>query len=137
MSLEGVLERLRKGEDLERVLKGEKWQTLEELVAFIFREHGFKTKIHYRFSKDGKRYEIDVVAEGYGKLFLVECKKVRKGFSEGYLKRIVKTHKEKVEKFGRVDAIPLVVTLLDIGISEMESVFVVPIYKLNSFILFM
>ncbi len=140
MRLEEVLERIRKGEDLTVVLKDSEWQTFEKLVSFIFENHDFQTKVHFRFSRNGRRYEIDVLAERYGKKILVECKKVRKGFTEGFIEKVVEQHEEKVrmfkEKYGG-DVVSVIVTLLDIDIYKKNSTYVVPVYKLNSFILFL
>ena len=54
MVLEQVLDSLRKGKDLEEVLRDSKWQTFEELVAHVLEQHSYKTRLHFRFSK-GRR----------------------------------------------------------------------------------
>ena len=95
--IEEILSRVKKGEDLEKVLRSYGWQTFEALVAWIFQQHGYNTEVHKRF-KTKKTYEIDVYAEKINKCFLVECKKWRgKTASPSKLEKAAKYHEEKVK----------------------------------------
>ena len=136
MKILKILVRLRKGEDIEKVFKNEKWQTFEEFVAWIFEQHGFETKIHFRFKRKVYR-EIDILAVRGDITIAVECKKWKgKSCVPSKIKKVSEIHKEKCKSFSHFlnkKVIPVVVTLLDTGIFEEDSIIFVPIFKLNNF----
>ena len=134
--IEEVLSRLKKGEDLEEILKSCGWQTFEQLVAYIFEENGFETKIHYRFKTD-KRYEIDVLARKSNICFLVECKKWRgKTANNSRILKAVEKHKRREEEFRKFtgkNCKAIITTLLDqpLVVNEMK---IIPVARLNYFL---
>ncbi len=140
--MEKILFRIKKGEDLEKIFKEEKWQNFEEFVAYILEEHGFKTKTRARFKKG--KYEIDVLAEMEDFILAIECKKWRgRSQNRAKLKSAAEKHTEKCEIISELmkkKVIPVIVTLIDSGI-EKESgvkesgVIFVPAFKFNYFLL--
>ena len=57
--------------ELQEFLKKTGWQSFEKLVASIFEEHEYTTKINTVL----KNTQIDVIAEKYGRKIVIECKK--------------------------------------------------------------
>lgn len=122
-------------EQLKEFLKTANWQSFEKLVKHILEENGFETKLHFRFGK--KKQEIDILAENLVSL-AVECKKFGKGYSrKAKLKSAAKKLKEKaaeLEKARKKKFIPIVVTVWEEDIKEVDGVYFVPIYALNEFL---
>ena len=135
--VEEILARIRNSEDLEQILKECNWQTFEEFVAWVLEQFDYKTKLHYRFG-DKKKYEIDVLAEKNNICLLIECKKWKGKTQTSYkLKKEVKKHLERIEAFRRKQKKKcegFIVTLLDYPI-EIEGIKVIPIARLNKFLL--
>lgn len=127
-------------DDLQRISREAKWQWFEKLVGWIFDKNGFEADVNrvIIFREDGKRKrrQFDVIAERFGKTFLVECKKWKRPNSSG-IRNAAERHLEKSDLFKREnkgEVIPVVVTLMDENIIEHNGVPVIPIDKLNTFI---
>ncbi len=133
-----VEEKLRSGLTIEEALKETKWKDFESFVADIFKLHGYSTKLHVRF-KTKRCYEIDIVAEGKLLTFCVDCKKWKKGrYKKSALKKACEKHFERVNefcKFSKKKCTPLIVTYVEEEIVEESNVLVIPLWKLNSFLL--
>lgn len=118
-------------DDLENLARSLRWQWFEKLVAFIFEQNDFVVEQNkvIVFDKKTKR-QYDVIAEKYGKVWLVECKK-QKNLNINHA--IVK-HKERCEMYNKKtgkSVIPIIVTMDQ----ELEAeIPVVPLLKLNTFI---
>jgi hypothetical protein len=129
------------------------WRDFEKFVAEIFRDHSFHTKQNFRF-KTKSRYEIDVLAVGSRQVFCVDCKEWSKGRNKksGLLAAIEKQEKRlsELKKFFRSNLIarrmlgvdvkkqkmlPLVVTWMQEDIVKENKTIVVPVWKLNDFLL--
>lgn len=115
-----------------------KWQWFEKLVAWIFEQNDFIVASDRVVRFGGFKRQFDVIAERYGSLFVVECKKWSGSrYKKSQLKKAAECHKEKCSLYSerqKKTAIPLVVTLVDEDIISHDNVFVVPIEKLNTFI---
>ncbi len=124
--------------DLEKLSNSVKWQYFEKLVAFIFEQNGFETKQNV-IVKDGfQKRQFDVIAKRYGSTYLVECKKWKSRKQKtGALKSAVKKHLERCRLYEELhgSAVPLIVTLLEEEINEHNGIAIIPILKLNSYIL--
>ena len=135
--LEEILKEVYKSKNIEEVLKKYGWQDFESFVSWIFEQHDFETKIHYRFKTD-KRYEIDVLAKKYSKFLLVECKRWRgKTATRSKITKAVEYHKKKLEEFLKLHKSKtegIIVTLLD-QTDEVDGIKIVPVSKLNYFLL--
>ena len=125
-------------EELDRISKRMQWQYFEKLVAFVFEENGFSVRqnVVMKFPK-GKR-QFDVIAERFGELFLVECKKWSANrYKISALKKTIAEHSERCLSYAektdkRIS--PLIVTLTDEAIKVHEGVPIIQIDKLNFFL---
>jgi len=118
--------------DLDSISSKVKWQYFEKLVAFIFSENGFDVRQNTVIVKNGTKRQFDVIATRYGETYVVECKKWKGKSRVSGLKPAVKKHLGRCGFYGKCT--PLVVVLADDNIAEINSVPIVPINRLNSFI---
>jgi len=125
-------------EDLQKVSSEAIWQDFERLAAFIFAENDFHVKTNTVKTYNKKRRQYDVIARKNNKTFLIECKKWSGNrYRLSALKTAVKKHKERCEFYRNLsdeNPIPVIVTLIEEEILIFESVPIVPISRLNSFI---
>ena len=125
-------------EDLQKVSREAIWQDFERLAAFIFAENDFHVKTNTVKTSNKKRRQYDVIARKNSKTFLIECKKWSGNrYRLSALKTAVKKHKERCEFYRNLtdeNPIPIIVTLIEEEILIFESVPIVPISRLNSFI---
>jgi len=126
-------------ENLDYVSKEVVWQNFEKLAAFIFEENGYQVKINTVKVFHRKRRQYDVIAKKSGETFLVECKKWSGNrYRLSSLKTAIKQHKDRADFYTTVTrerAIPLIITLIEEEIHFYEGVPIIPISKLNSFII--
>lgn len=151
MELEEIEEYARKNE-IEEILKKFDWRKFEDVVAEIFRRNNFLVKKNLKI-KVGKRFEIDLVAVKPHLIFCVECKRWSSGrYKKTALKKSVEKNEERVkvlEKFlikdqlffkslnigEKFKLISLIVTLMEEDLIKESNTFIVPVSKLNSFLL--
>jgi len=141
MKLEEIEDLIRKGKSVEEVLSLIDWKEFEEKVEEIFKLHNFKTIRNFRF-KTSKRFEIDIVAEKRELLFVVDCKQWRRGrYKASALKKAAKKNLERAKEMQNTlvgmnkKIIPLIITLFDEAVYEYKGVYIVPLFKLNTFLL--
>lgn len=124
--------------ELEKISSSVKCQYFEKLVAFIFEQNSFGVKQNV-VVKDGfgiKR-QIDVIAKRYDTTYLVECKKWRSRERISGINNAVKKHTERCNFYATLNEekiVPLIVTLIDDNIKNVDDVPVVPIMKLNAWL---
>lgn len=145
MDLEEIREEIRKGRKMEEVLGEVNWSQFEDFCGEIFQKHGFEVETNVRFKAENW-YEIDLVAERKNLVIAADCKHWgrRKGKKYG-LKRAVERQKKRVEMLPEAENLdwklegkklyPLLVTWLPEEIVLEEGVWIVPVFKLNRFIL--
>ncbi len=138
------------GKDLESIAKEMTWQDFEGIASEIFSANGYRTCRNFRFSSRKKRYEIDVVAISSPRIIVADCKhwSIRSGKSSG-LRTAAEAQRvradefaSKIQEFGRLGiqnwkkatVIPILITLYQESIIEGNGAFVVPVFKLNSYI---
>jgi len=144
MNLQDVVAQLRKGKDLEKVLEETDWKNFEQLVAAILEQHGYKTVLNYRF-KHKRRYEIDVIAIGSRRAILIDCKKWSGGrYKKSALLKAIEKQEERAKELFSVcplflqnvkEWLTLIVTLMEEDINKYSDTYVVPVWRLNSFLL--
>jgi Holliday junction resolvase-like predicted endonuclease len=141
MELEEIEEMIRKGKTVEEILSAIDWREFEEKVEEIFKRHNFKTRRNFRF-KTSKRFEVDIVAEKRDLVFIVDCKHWGKGRYKTYpLKKAAEKQMERAKAIKQTflacnrRIIPIIITLFDECVYEFEGVFIVPVFKLNAFLL--
>ncbi len=125
-------------EDLETVSEESVWQNFERLAAFIFEQNNFRVKVNTVKTLNKKRRQYDVIAWKNDQTFLVECKKwAGNRYRLSALKKAIEQHKERTsfyEGITQVEAIPIIVTLIEEEIHVYEGVPIVPVSKLDGFI---
>ncbi len=89
------------GADFESVSRSLGWKEFEEISAKVFEENHFRVLRRFRFTGEGRRWEIDLLAIRAPYLICAECKHWRKGMSNQTARGIVETHMEKTEVFSR------------------------------------
>jgi Holliday junction resolvase-like predicted endonuclease len=132
---------IRSGKNIEGIFSLFNWREFEEKVEEIFKIHNFKTIKNFRF-KTTKRFEIDILAEKRNLLFVVDCKQWGKGRNKTTaLKRAADKNVERAEELKNTligknkIIIPIIISLFDEGIYEHHRVYIVPLFKLNNFLL--
>jgi len=136
---------------IEEILEKFDWKDFERTVSEIFERNDFRIKNDFRF-KTRNRHQIDVVAIKENKVFCVDCKQWGGGRYKKYgLKKAVKEQEKRLEElknFLKKNLIAqkmlkinlndkfysLIVTLLQEDMIKENKTFVVPVWKLNSFL---
>ncbi|MHA1754398.1 MAG: restriction endonuclease [Candidatus Odinarchaeia archaeon] len=135
---------IKNGVSIEEISEVLDWVEFEYLVKEILEYHGFDVKVHFRFKKNKKRYEIDLLAERGNLILAIDVKhwSPRPG-KKTSLKKYVLKQAERVEalisslnesKDKLVKIIPLLVTWYEEGINFFNKIPIVPISKLNNFL---
>ena len=89
------------GADFESVSRSLGWKEFEEISAKVFEENHFRVLRRFRFTGEGRRWEIDLLAIRTPYLICAECKHWGKGMSNQIARGIVETHMQKTEVFSR------------------------------------
>ncbi len=141
IDLDEIKTRISKGEQIEDIIKQISWQEFEFFVSKIFTEHDFDVFQNFRF-KANKRYEIDILPVSNNIVFAVDCKQWSRGrYKKTALKKSITEQTKRVKELKKVlvgeniRVIPLIVTLFEEDIVEHKKVWIVPIWKLNEFLL--
>ena len=146
------IENLVRKNPMEEVLKNFDWKDFEEIVAEIFRRHDFIVKKNFRF-KTKKRYEVDIIAARQNLVFCVDCKRWSGGrYKKSGIKKSVEMQEKRtnviknileknpiLRKTLKIEDEPeiksLLVTLMEEDLVKEKNTFIVPVFKLNSFLL--
>jgi Holliday junction resolvase-like predicted endonuclease len=146
------IESLARKFSIEDVLEKYDWKEFEKIVAEIFKRNNFSVKKNFRFNLK-KKYEVDVLAARGKFVFCVDCKRWSGGRykKSGIRKSAEEQEKrtEEVKKFLEKNPMlrnvlnvsenfkiyPLIVTLMEEDLIQEKNTFVVPVFKLNSFLL--
>ena len=142
MDIETMERDLRKGMDIEEILDSVDWKGFEDFCAEVFERHSWTVKRNLRF-KTSRRYEIDIVATKGRLAIAADCKHwgMRPGKVAG-LRNAAKMQSERAEElplserdFGDKKVYPILITLFQEDITKEDGVWIVPAYRLNSFLL--
>jgi len=137
--IEKLEKMLESGLSLEEAFQTINWKEFEESVAEIFEKHDFKVKKNFIF-KTSKKYQIDLIAERGELVVIVDCKQWGKHrYKTSALKKAALKQNERKEELKKIlgsekKILPIIVTLVDENFYEFEGVFIVPLFKLNSFL---
>lgn len=116
-----------------------KWQEFEEFVKKVFDEHGYETDFRVVFTDSEGKSEIDIVAEKFGRIIAIDAKRYSEGwYRASAIKTQAKKHVDRCERFSRLrkaDIIPVIVSFIDDSIFCHSGCIVVPVDKLNDFLL--
>ncbi len=125
------------------------WKEFEEFCRDALEESGFVVHSNVRFTWLKKRHEIDLVAAKAPYLLFIDCKHWRPERSSGYkraaLKQRLRMEAALMEESVIVirtpnnrsffKPLPLIVSLADVAVREVEGIPVVSIFRLNNFLL--
>jgi len=89
------------GADPEAVSRSLGWLEFEELSAKVFEANGFKVSRRFRFTAQGRRWELDILAARSPYLVCGECKHWGKGMGNQTARGIIEMHLEKTSVFSR------------------------------------
>ena len=105
---------VKSGADFQRVSKQLGWKEFEEMVAYTFEEIGYKVKRRFRFSAEGRRWEIDVLATKKPLIICAECKHWAKSLGNSTARNIIEVHSEKinVNHWGKATIVPIALSLI-------------------------
>jgi len=152
MELEQIRKHVLSGKPIEEIIEKFNWQEFEQLVAKIHENNNFLVKQNFRF-KTGRRYEIDVIAVKNNFVLCVDCKEWSRGrYKKSGLVGAVKKQEERVnqlERFLKANLLarkslklgsnyqihPAIVTWLQEDLIKESNTFVIPVWKLNSFLI--
>ena len=130
-----------KGEEMETVMGKVSWQEFEIFVAEIFKENGFDVFQNFRF-KGNRRYEIDILSVKNNLVLATDCKQWDRGrYKKSAIKNAVEKQIERAEELKNIligenlSIVPLVITLFDEDIIQYKDVWIIPVWKLNEFLL--
>ncbi|MFO7968086.1 MAG: restriction endonuclease [Archaeoglobaceae archaeon] len=116
-----------------------KWQEFEEFVKSVFDSHDFQTSFRVVFKDDEGKSEIDVVAHKFGLVIAIDAKKYSEWWHRSSaLKRQAEKHVDRCDRYSHIieeDVIPIIVSFIDDEIFDHWGCIVVPIEKLNDFLL--
>ncbi len=141
--IEKIKERVLSGEILEDILEAYDWRDFENFVREVLEAHSFKTYLHFRF-KTKRKYEIDVLGKKSDLILLIDCKRLGRGrYKKSELRKAVELQEERAKEFKKFfkdklenrKICPLIVTLFEEDILKEKNTFVLPVWKLNSFLL--
>lgn len=127
------------------------WKGFEEIVSEIFSRNDFLVKRNLRFKTD-RRWENDVLAVRGNLALCADCKRWSDGREKGWSLRKSAADQERrtaaLEKFvksnpiaasltgsGGKNMVPVLVTLHDESVLKFGKTYVVPVSKLNTFLL--
>jgi len=152
VDIEKIKDRILKGEQIENIVEEIDWKEFEEMIMKILKEHDFITFQNFRF-KTERRFEVDILASDGNNVFVIDCKHWNRGrYKKTSLKYAVEEQKyrlEELKKFVKNNSIaknkfkiiektrfiPLIITWFEEDLLKHEDTFIVPVWKLNQFLL--
>ena len=152
VSLAEIKQQILEGKEIEETIVDINWKEFEGITSEILERHEFKTWNNFRF-KTKRRYEIDIVASRNNKTILIDCKHWSTGrYKSSALKKAINDQEERLEEFCKFISKNLIaktkfkikqdqkfssiiVTLHEETLIRDSKSLVVPIWKLNNFLL--
>lgn len=148
--LEKISRQVNRGKKMEDAVGKFDWKDFESIVGDIFRENGFSVRNNFRF-KTKRRWEMDLVAVRGEDVMCVDCKRWSNGRQKAWsLRKAAGDQSQRTGELGkfvrsnpiargimRIPAgrfVPLVVTLHEEELLRERGTFVVPLRKLNTFL---
>lgn len=151
MELDIIARRVLSGKSMVEEMGKFDWVNFEKMVGDIFRQNDFRLRNNFRF-RTNRKYENDIIAVKGNLVFCVDCKRWSNGREKkSGLSKSAKQQEERtreLEKFFKSNPIardmmkirnqhfvPMLVTLHQERILKEGKTFIVPVEKLNSFLL--
>ncbi|MEM4647211.1 MAG: nuclease-related domain-containing protein [Candidatus Nezhaarchaeales archaeon] len=147
-----AMETVKLGVDIEIASRWLNWRDFERLCVEALQSHDFKVRAPLRFKFDSKRHEIDIVACKKNAVLCIDCKHWEMMRGQQYkVKKSATSHLDKCIKLAKSASslrnmglnvhsgaylVPIMITLIDLNLKlPLNSVWVIPVFKLNSFLL--
>lgn len=89
------------GADFESISRNLGWLEFEEISAKVLEENLFRVLRRFRFTAEGRRWEIDLLAVRTPYIVCAECKHWGRGMGNQTTRGIIETHLEKTEVLSR------------------------------------
>ncbi len=152
VDFEEIKDKISEGQEIEEVLKKFNWKEFEDFITEIFRSNGFTVKQNFRF-KTNSRHEIDLLAVRNKLVLCIDCKEWNRGrYKKTGLKYAARNQEKRLGELRKflkknpiatgilnVDAnsnfYPLIVTLFEEDLTKERDTIVIPVWKLNLFLL--
>ncbi len=153
INLEQIKNRISEGEEIEEIINEVSWKEFEEMVGEIIKTHDYNVYNCFRF-KTNRNYEIDLVCVKENIILNIDCKQWDRGRYKNtglkyavseqknrvcelvkFLKRNVISKKILGIELKKTKFIPLIVTWFEEDLKKYDEVIVVPVWKLNEFLL--
>jgi len=139
------------GADFERVCRLLGWREFESITTKAFEAFNYCVEKNFRFKgRNGKRWEIDLVACKQPIIVLVDCKHWKHKWTRAQIMKTVEKHVERTKAFTDVlpslytkiklsnwkhaTVIPIVLSLLSSSYKFHQNTPVVPVMQLRSFL---
>ena len=148
--LRGAVRAVELGADIERVCKLLTWTEFEDISVLAFEASGYKVKKHFRFSRSGRRWEIDVLAMKRPIVACADCKQWHRGWrgsasrkaTEQQIERtriLAETAPAMLEKIDmkgwkHADFLPMVLSLTPSAHKFHKGAPIVPVLQLRDFL---
>ena len=149
-NLDDISRQVIRGKRIEEAVGKFDWKDFESIVSDIFRENGFAVRNNFRF-KTERRWEIDLVAVRGNDVLCVDCKRWSDGREKTWsLSKAAKEQSQRTKEFNKfiksnmiarvMMKIPegnftsMVATLHEENVLKEGGTFVVPLRKLNTFL---
>ena len=148
MELSEIQKEILRGKGIEEIVSRFNWKEFEEICSKILEKNDWNVKRNYRFKFNGSWYEIDILVSKNKKFLAIDCKQwgIRKG-KTSQLRIAARKQIERVNQLKKLfkssllslkqnlEIYPLIITWFEEEILKEENVWIVPIFKLNSFLL--
>jgi Holliday junction resolvase-like predicted endonuclease len=119
-----AVQALKLGADSERVCRLLEWKEFESITTETFEVYDYRVKKNFRFKgKNGRRWEIDLVACKHPIIASLDCKHWTRKWTRAPIIKIVRQHVERTKAF--VDVLPDLYTRIKLG--GWKHVIVIPI----------
>ena len=138
------------GADIERVCKFLTWAEFEDISVLSFEANNYKVKKHFRFSRSGRRWEIDILAMKRPVVACADCKQWHRGWRGSASRKAAEEQTERtrvlaeasssmVEKigivgWGRADFLPIILSLMPGAHRFHKRTPIVPVLQLRDFL---
>ena len=148
--LEKIERKVLRGKAVADAMEEFDWREFEETVGDIFRSNDFRVRNNLRF-KTSRRWENDLLAARGGLVFCVDCKRWARGRDKKWgIRKAAQEQQKRTSELGKflksnpiargvlkisvTSFVPVIVTLHQENVLRAGRTFVVPVEKLNSFI---
>ena len=115
------------------------WKTFEQLITEVFERHHYASFWNVNLTIEGRRRQYDIIAVKGDKCVIVDCKKWDNRISRvSALKTAVEKHKQRCQFYNLLmqkTVTPVIITYNEEPILEYEHTYIVPLNRLNDFLL--